>query len=293
MRESQEKSFLGKTKLRGGHRLLQMIFVATFAFVLIPTFPSFLFAQDEEELFSDDGSGLMEPGPIASGPTVIFSGLLDARFVQTGKAISWTKGGRGLTRYGGKDTDLGEDRDDLGDESSTSIELPQASLAADIIIDKQFSGFLQINYDDHNDTDRKSGRLGLVEAYIKYKRDLSKNHSVENRFGLVIPPISLEHPNVAWSTEYTITPSAINTWYGEEIRVNALELNYRWNLSVRYTIDVTLAPFSGNDPAGSILAWRGWALHDYQLTTGNRSQKFAIHFFGIASLLIHSVSTFT
>ncbi len=243
--------------------------------ILFLLFPGMVGAQTDEddELFNDE--------PLASevaigndvsigGAKVVFSGSIDARLVHTGEAISWKQGGRGLTRYGGTDTDKGAERDDLGDQRTTSFELPQITLVTDVLINQQLSGFIQLNYDDHFDTLRKNGRIGVVEAYLRYERLLEGNHRLESRFGITIPPISLEHPETGWNTRYTITPSAINTWVGEEFRAIALELNYHHEFSALYSLDFMVAPFSGNDPVGSILSWRGWALHDYQLTTGSR-----------------------
>lgn len=228
-------------------------------------------SDDIDDLYSDepgDDGGIAQSGSF--GPQVILSGTIDFRVIQSGEAISWDRGGRGLTRYGGIDTDRKEKRDDLGDRESITFQLPQVSLVADMLISDSVSGFLQLNYDDHLSSARQSGGVGVVEGYLKYEKDLSENYMVTSRIGLLIPPISLEHPNVAWGTRYTITPSAINTWVGEELRMLALESSFRYQFNTLHSFEFTLAPFSGNDPSGSILAWRGWALHDYQLTTGAR-----------------------
>ncbi|MBF0277674.1 MAG: hypothetical protein HQM13_07790 [SAR324 cluster bacterium] len=245
-----------------------------FLFLTAMPFPVFAQNSDEDDALYSDGPDAVQSFEGVSGrpggTRVIFSGSVDFRLVQTGASVSWKKGGRGLTRYGGIDTGNKENQDGLGDQSSVAFKIPQITMTTDILFDEFFSGFIQFNYDDHYDSERKHGRIGVVEAYLGYDRGLENNSRVLSRLGLLIPPISLEHPDPAWNTRYTITPSAINSWVGEELRVIAFEANYRIPFSAFHSLELMLAPFSGNDPAGSILTWRGWALHDYQLTAGSR-----------------------
>jgi hypothetical protein len=203
---------------------------------------------------------------------VTFSGTFDARFVYTGTERNWNKpgpagiggiGGRGLTRYGGVDRD-GNGR---GDSRSSAFKLPQATLVTDVTYSNNFIASLQLNFDDGNEGD--GAALGLAEAYVGYSQPVSRFHGFTTRLGMLIPPVSLEHPNTGWSTEYTITPSALNTWIGEEIRTTGLELTWRRKSGVDEW-SFTAAPFSGNDTAGTLLAFRGWAMHDLQLRKGLR-----------------------
>ncbi len=43
------------------------------------------------------------------------------------------------------------------------------------------------------------------------------------RAGLMWPPVSLEHEGADWHVRDSITPSAINSWIGEEVRPVAVE----------------------------------------------------------------------
>lgn len=73
--------------------------------------------------------------------------------------------------------------------------------------------------------------------------------------------MSLENIDLAWQSPYTISWSAINSWIGEEIRSTGAEFSARY----RYDgggVTVGGALFAGNDPAGTVLHQRGWALHD-------------------------------
>jgi hypothetical protein len=58
-----------------------------------------------------------------------------------------------------------------------------------------------------------------------------------------------------------ITPSAINSWIGEEVKVVGAEAT-----ATRGTVSATAAVFGFNDTAGTLLAFRGWALHDLKAT---------------------------
>ncbi len=229
-----------------------------------------LYGQDEDPLFADESDEVIEETetflPIPNRMQILWSGLIDFRFAHTGEAKRWQDGGRGLSRYGGIDTD----KDGAGDRRSTIFAIPQASLVTEVLIDSDVRGFLQINYNDNDDKEYTDGLLGVIEAYIRYERKQSEQSSITARLGRLIPPISLEHPDTAWSTHFTITPSAINSWVGEELRPIALEVNYRYDYAPFSHIEFLIAPFSGNDPAGQILSWRGWALHDYQAPVGSR-----------------------
>ena len=153
-----------------------------------------------------------------------------------------------------------------GSRVSTGFRVPRISLISETIVKNDFAVHLQLNYDDHIDSRDSQGRLGIVEAFVE---PVLPNET-QLRLGLLIPPISLEHPSVGWNTLYTITPSAINSWVGEEIRTLAAEVTQNFKLSEQISFKLLLAGYSGNDPAGAILSWRGWALHDYQYKQGDR-----------------------
>jgi hypothetical protein len=85
--------------------------------------------------------------------------------------------------------------------------------------------------------------------------------------------MSLENRAIGWETPYTITPSAISSWIGEEIRAVGLEGQIDW-LGTRtghsFDLQLTAALFGWNDPAGTMLASHGFALHDRQTTLFGR-----------------------
>ncbi len=185
-------------------------------------------------------------------------GVFDGRLIYTGKAVGHTDRGRGLSTYGAHANKNGSNQRDR------SIKLSRIAIAHNLEVENiNFQCDIQI---DNNPS--QSGQIGLIEAFIAWDKMVSKNLSYSFRLGQLIPPISLEHSGAAWSTEYSLTPSAINSWVGEEVRPIALEFNTRYFIKDLYPIQLTLAPFSNNDTSGSILAWRGWSLNDQVFRTG-------------------------
>jgi hypothetical protein len=75
------------------------------------------------------------------------------------------------------------------------------------------------------------------------------------------PPISLEHDGLDWSVPDTITPSAINTWVAEETKVAGVEATRRRRVAGQ-TFSLTVGGFTHGDTSGTLLTFRGWALHD-------------------------------
>lgn len=100
-----------------------------------------------------------------------------------------------------------------------------------------------------------------VEAYVAYRSPLGHDIDLTARLGTFFPSISLEHDDLLWATIDTITPSAINSWISEEVRLNGLEVTARRRTALGL-VSVTGAVFGANDTAGALLAFRGWAIHD-------------------------------
>lgn len=101
----------------------------------------------------------------------------------------------------------------------------------------------------------------LDEAYVTLRPAPGASLRLSGRAGLFFPPVSLEHDGAEWAVARTLTPSALNTWIAEEVKVAGVELTVRGALA-GLPVGVTGAVFQGNDPSGALLAFRGWALHD-------------------------------
>ncbi|HJZ13790.1 MAG TPA: hypothetical protein VJ521_16670, partial [Acidobacteriota bacterium] len=195
-------------------------------------------------------------------PKLTLSGVLDARLVKTDEGISWLEGGLGKVRYGNGDDKL-------------LARLSQASLLLSIAASEQLSGRIHINVDAEPNDELRGGRVDIIEAFASYRPVLSPYLRLRLRGGLFFPPVSLENTGRGWTTPYTITTSAINSWIGEEVRATGAEGSLVFALNSN-ELTITAAAFGNNDPTGSLLAWRGWSLHDRQSGLSDRVPLAAI-----------------
>lgn len=116
--------------------------------------------------------------------------------------------------------------------------------------------------------DSKS-QLGINEAFIRYKPVPTSATRFDLRVGRFYPPVSLEHDGEGWTPTRTITPSAGNSWIAEEVMVNGVEATVRHRLDDQ-EVGFGGSIFRGNDTAGTLLAFRGFAMHDVRSTGASR-----------------------
>jgi len=194
----------------------------------------------------------------ADEPLLTFGAVVDLRYAHTDREQSWLDGGPGRLRYGAGVNG----RADL-------LRLSQLALTLDADLGPEVAAHVHLGVDAEPDERGLRSRADLIEAYIAYRPDLSARVQLRLRGGAFFPPISLEHEGPAWTSPYTITGSAANSWIGEEVKTVGAEatLVLRWD---RDQLRLTGAGFGSNDPAGTLLAWRGWALHDRQTGFGDR-----------------------
>ncbi len=173
-------------------------------------------------------------------------GYLDVRAVVPANETSWTDGGLGKTRFGGGDAIDAR----FGGAALQGIWhfAPSWIAVADV----------QAQSDEHPSVD-------LLDAYLRFRPVSTTPWRWSAKLGAFFPPISLENDGVGWTSTWTLTPSAIDSWVGEELRTIGAEANveYRGDAS---TLEAGAALFEHNDPAGELLAARGWSLSD--LTSG-------------------------
>lgn len=121
--------------------------------------------------------------------------------------------------------------------------------------------------------DDASSGLGLTEAFVDWRPIPRSKNQHRIRLGAFYPPLSLENVDTGWESPYSDSYSAINTWLGEEIRPIGAEWSLRRRLGPLGSpqeLEVFAAGFYGNDPAGTLLFWRGWSLHDRQTRLNDR-----------------------
>jgi hypothetical protein len=177
--------------------------------------------------------------------------MLDARLVLADGRTSFVDRGLGKTRFDGT--------------AQGDFKLQAVPIEADLIWQPRFTdtfvGNVSVAWqkDQENDAD-------LLEAYLTFNPRRSGNVGYSLKAGLYWPEISLEHATGgAWSTVYTITPSAINAWVGEEVKVVGAEATLHATLGEQ-DLSLTAGVFGFNDTSGTLLSFRGWALHDIKAT---------------------------
>ena len=168
----------------------------------------------------------------------------DVRLVAVDGEKSWMRGGFGKLRSG-SDGDL-RVSPQLGNVSLVWKPQFTWSLSATVV------GSLQGG---------ERTEAGLSEAYLSFRPMRGDKVAFSARAGLMWPPISLEHEGADWHVRDSITPSAINSWIGEEVRPVAVEGTVAANVG-EHKLRLTAAAMAANDTSGTLLAFRGWALHD-------------------------------
>jgi hypothetical protein len=178
------------------------------------------------------------------------SGLIDLRLALADGEQSWRHGDTGKLRFGGDDGDW----------------TPHAAIGDAHILWQPVAGAWRV----HVDARLQPGQdkpFGLNEAWLGWKPVPSGDTRVAARAGLFYPPVSLENDGPGWTTTRTITPSAINSWIGEEVKTAAGEARIETRIG-DHTIALTGALFALNDTSATLLTFRGWALHDETTALG-------------------------
>lgn len=175
-----------------------------------------------------------------------FSASADIRLVGVDGEPSWTEGGFGKTRFGG-----GTDGD---------FRLKPRLTEGELVWQPRFSWALSGTVVAAAQKGQEHP-VDLIEAFVTLKPVPRGGTRISARVGLFWPPVSLEHEGAGWTVADMITPSAINSWIGEEVKVVGAEASV-----TRGSLSATGAVFGFNDTAGTLLAFRGWALHDLKAT---------------------------
>ena len=173
---------------------------------------------------------------------IAFSGYLDARLIAPTGQQSWIKGGQGKSRFGNGDGNV-RFVEGVGQANATLLDGLSAQVTARV-----------------EPTD--SSGIDLLEAYALYAPKAEGDLSWSVKVGAFFPSISLENDDIGWASPYTLTPSAINSWIGEELRTIGTEANLRLNAGDMGTFAATGALICCNDEAGILMADRGWAMGD-------------------------------
>lgn len=180
---------------------------------------------------------------------------VDVRAVQSDGRESYLDRGQGKFRYGDDDS---------------GVHLGRFRAAWDQPLGEVFASHLEAA--SWGDEDRNP--IDITEAYVEYRPYPRSGFRSRVRLGMFYPPQSLENRATGWETPYTLTPSAISSWIGEEVRTIGLEGQVDW-LGTRtghaFDLQLTAALFGWNDPAGAMIATHGFVFSDRQTTLFGRS----------------------
>lgn len=181
------------------------------------------------------------PGATAQAVELNFDAYVDFRLVATSGERSWLEGGLGKLRYGAGDA---------------SAQFAGAVAQGRALLTPEFLAVVVVRAD----TSQRNFVLPL-ESYVRYRPVSTTAWRWSLKAGAFFPPFSLENTELGWTSYWTLTPSAINSWFGDELRTIGGEGSLEWRTS-EGTFTLTSAAFGWNDPAGVIMADRGWSLDD-------------------------------
>jgi len=173
-------------------------------------------------------------------------GVLDLRWVHDSGGLSYLNGGYGALRF---------------DPDHEDIRLGRAFVAAHWRLGDLVT--LHAVVDAYGDHDRNP--VDLSEFWVDVRPFPTSAVRWSAKIGAFHMPVSLENRASGWSDVYSITPSALNSWLGEEFRTIGAEVQARWlGASSGYLGDLALvaAIYGWNDPAGQLLADGGFSLTD-------------------------------
>ncbi len=174
--------------------------------------------------------------------------MLDLRLIDSDGSPSFLEGGLGRQRF---------------DADHDGLRLGRAFVDARFRLDDTVTA--RVVAGSYGDDDVNA--VDLTEAYVDYRPYPEGAWRWRVRGGLFYAPISLENRDIGWTNAYTVSNSAIATWIGEEIRTVGLEGEALWRgraVGSPNDVSLVLGVFGWNDPAGTLVAARGFALHDRQ-----------------------------
>ena len=192
-----------------------------------------------------------------------FTGFGDVRLVGPAGTDSYLDGGLGKLRFGADDPSPTAKAGDFIGEGSARFD-DAWLIQVDAKISPQYGS-----------------AVDLLEAFAQYSPKSNSEWSWSVRGGAFFPPLSLENEQTGWSTFWTVTPSAINSWIGSEVRTIGLEGTLQWKHNGG-AVTLIGALFGDNDPAGIMIAFRGWNFDDritglFEKTRLPNSLSVALH----------------
>ena len=171
-----------------------------------------------------------------------FTGYADVRLVAPAQGDrSWLDGGLGKLRYG---------------KGDSGVQFAGAVGEGSVLVTPEILAVAVARVEPDQRT-----FFDVLESYVRYRPVSTTAWRWSVKAGAFFAPFSLENTEIGWSPYWTITPSAINSWFGDELRTLGAEATLEWRRDDG-TLSLTGSAFGVNDPAGVLMADRGWALDD-------------------------------
>ena len=193
---------------------------------------------------------LLGTGLPAAASELTLDGLVFLRGTAVSSQPSWREGAFGRVTLGADSTD---------DEDV------YATARLHLTLDWQPSPFFgaYVHVAGRAEPSRVDGEeVGIIEAILRASVPVGSSGALSFELGHFFLPTSRENVELAWSSPYTLTYSALNTWIGEEMRLTGLLVEYELDAGDRDQVRFGASAFGGNDSTGALLAWRGWAFGD-------------------------------
>ena len=178
---------------------------------------------------------------------------LDWGFVAAHSKPSFVDGGQSKMRYG------------QGDDG---LQLLTGYAQAQYDINAVWNAKVAVDVNPHAEN-----KVGLIDAFVQYRPLPLGQVRLRAKVGAFRPPISFEHGADGWATLYTTNASAINSWVGEELGGVGVEVTIKRDLASAesdWYWALSGAALYGNDPAGTVLSWRGWSMNNWQTAMNGR-----------------------
>ena len=172
------------------------------------------------------------------------SGRLDFRLIAPSGQDSNFDGGLGKFRWGD------------GRGSPVIPDLGGAILRGSIGLSPELRAIAEIRYDP-----RQKTAIDVLDAYMRWRPVSTSRWRWTGKLGAFFAPVSLENTGIGWTPEWTITPSAINSWVGQELRTIGGESMLEWRGETDH-FEFTAAAFGLNEPAGETIDAYGWTFND-------------------------------
>ncbi len=160
---------------------------------------------------------------------------------------AWLNGGFGKLRY---------------DETEPSVTFDRLLIEYRGALTPTLLAHVVVDYMDDGSSD-----FDLQEGYLEWRPVPHSPNRYRFKLGAFYPRISLENIAAGWETPFSVSSSAINAWIAEELKLLGME----WTLQRRlggpgspHELEAFAALYYGNDPTGTLLAWKGWGVHDRQ-----------------------------